>query len=161
MRPTPRKGLSAALLLALLACALLPARGQLPPIPGGDPCSASSEPWPHAALAGAPGIRPRRRRSLRGPAHACLSAAPEPAACNYKAIPEPTEPAKYDTGNAGAAILNAMVEGAFELTGDPLPLVARPSLRVRQRTAVLPCGVGGQMCANGSSLAHMLTLPSA
>ena len=112
MRASPRKGLPA--LLLLLACALLPAvHSQTPPIPGGDPCSASSEPrCPLGRNTG--GIPPPPPPPLARLRPTPTSPAACSAACAYKAIPEPTEPAKYDTGNAGAAILQSMAEAALE-----------------------------------------------
>ena len=55
------------------------------------------------------------------------------AACNYKAIPEPTEPAKYDTANAGDVIAQKMVEAGLELAGEAVGGFAGKAISSRER----------------------------
>lgn len=134
MPARPATGLRAALLLALLACGLLPALGQ---VPYGDPCGSSERAGRAALLrAGSSRLPPPPPALSIEHADAHPAGPFPPAACNYKAIPEPTEPDKYDTANAGAEIAKIMVEAGLELAGEAVGGLGGKAITSREPSRV-------------------------
>lgn len=132
MRIHSRAGPRAILLLALVTCGLLPALGALP-IPGGDPCGNGERERAGDRLAAGMGPAGYPRAAAGTGAAAapiwpspaaippCLCPSPtSDAACEYKRIPEPTEPSNADTGTAAAAISKLMVDAVFEVGGEAI-----------------------------------------